>query len=105
MAFLARFQYFNKRSDLEQAISKPREARYLSPGAYTSLHDPHPKHPDKRSDLERAISKLRNPVDFAPDGLPDILTYLHNLGKAFLTRFERLGQPSDLEALVAQGCF
>ncbi|KAF8135605.1 TPR-like protein [Boletus edulis] len=99
----ARFERLGELSDLEHAISTHREAVDVTPDG----------HPDKPSCLNNlgnsfrvpisrhAISTLREAVDVTPHGNPHKLSRLNNLGTSFITRFERLGELSDLEDAIS----
>ncbi|KAF8555037.1 hypothetical protein OG21DRAFT_1573596, partial [Imleria badia] len=113
IAFLTRFERLGEFSDLEDAISRYRDAVSLIPHG----------HRDKPaclnnlgnafltrfvrlgefSDLEDAISRQRDAVDLTPHGHPYKPSYLNNLANAFLApRFQRLGELSDLEDAISR---
>ena len=107
----ARFKRLGELSDLEDAISRHRDAVDLTPHG----------HPDKPArlnnlgsslntrferlgelgDLEDAISRHRDAVDLIPHGHPHEPTLLTSLGNAFFTHFERFGELSNLEQAIS----
>ncbi|KAF8548471.1 TPR-like protein [Imleria badia] len=103
----ARFERLGEFSDLEDAISRHRDADDLTPRG----------HPDKPgrlnnlgtcflirfehlrelSDLEDAISGHRDAVDLTPHGHPDMPSRLHNLSNSCFARFQRFTDLGDLQ--------
>ncbi|KAI9573093.1 hypothetical protein HD554DRAFT_2013817, partial [Boletus coccyginus] len=115
-----RFERLGQLSDLEDVISKQRDTVELCPHG----------HPSKLSclnnlgncfltrferlgqlrmqfrhsgtlDLEDAISALRDAVELIPHGHSDKPGHFNNLGNSILSRFERLGELSDLEGAIS----
>ena len=112
-SFITRFEHLGQLNDLEDAISRYREAVDLTP-------DGHPDKPSRLdnlgnsfisrfeqlgqlNDLEDAISRHREAVDLTPDGHPDKPGCLSTLGSSFLIRFMHLGQLNDLEDAISRG--
>ncbi|KAG6373736.1 hypothetical protein JVT61DRAFT_5876 [Boletus reticuloceps] len=81
-----RYERLGKLSDLEDAISMLRDAVDLTP----------PGHPEKK-----AISMLREAIDILPHGHPDKPICLNDLGSSLKTRFQRLGELTDLENAIS----
>ena len=98
-------------SDLEQAISRLREAVNLT-------RDGHPNKPiflnnlansfltrfrflGELSDLEQAISTHLDATHRISDGHLHKPICLHNLADSLLSRFERFGDPNDLEQAIS----
>ncbi|KAF8431187.1 hypothetical protein L210DRAFT_3651244 [Boletus edulis BED1] len=79
-------------SDLEHAISTHRAAIDLTPHG-------HPNNPTRTT--LHAILTHREAVDLIPHGHPEKPSMLNNLGLSFVTRFERLGELSDLEDAIS----
>ena len=109
---LTRFEHFGQLNDLEDAISRLRQAVDLTP-------DGNPDKPrylnnlgnslvtrferlGQLDDLEDGILREREAVDRTPDGHPVKPSRLYNLGNSFLTRFLRLGQLNDLEDAISR---
>ncbi|KAI9573138.1 CHAT domain-containing protein [Boletus coccyginus] len=90
---LARFERLGEFSDLEDAISRFRDAVELTPHG----------HPHKCSLLNNLGTSFQAPrrdaLELTPHGHPH--NRLSNLGTSLLTRFERLGQLSDLEDAIS----
>ncbi|KAI9574287.1 TPR-like protein [Boletus coccyginus] len=107
-----RFNRIGELSDLEDAISRQRDAVELTPHG-------HPHRPGRLNnlgnsirarfqrlgepnDLEDAISIQRDAVELTPHGHPHRPGLLNNLGISFLTRFQRVGELSDLEEAISR---
>jgi tetratricopeptide (TPR) repeat protein len=53
--------------------------------------------------LNYAVDLLNSAIDATPDNHPDLGGYLSNLGLALRLRYERTGDPDDLDGAVAAG--
>jgi len=53
------------------------------------------------SDMNKSVSVLEEAVRLTPDGRPDKLSSLSNLGSSLLRRFERLGDLSDMNKSIS----
>ncbi|KAF4568602.1 hypothetical protein EYR36_010614 [Pleurotus pulmonarius] len=96
LALFARFQRNGDLLDLQDAVSKFREAASL-PGPSASARQTkvfavalcaHFFASDDLSDLDEAISKLEHAVAMTPDGHPDLPGYLACLQDAYTLRRE-----------------
>ena len=111
-SFLTRFERLGQLNDLEDAISRQRDAVNLAPNY-------HPEKPGylnnlgnsfrvsfkrlrRPNDLEDAISRQRDAINLTPNDHPYKPSYLNNLGHSFLARFEHSGQPNDLEDAISR---
>jgi tetratricopeptide (TPR) repeat protein len=111
VALSIRFDHLGELRDLEDAISRHRDALELTPhghphrrGYLNNLGNSFKarfKRLGEASDLEDAISLLKDAVDLTPHGHPHKPGYLSNLGNSVFTRFERLGELSDLERAIS----
>ncbi|KAF8129042.1 TPR-like protein [Boletus edulis] len=93
LSFITRFEHLGELSDLERAISTHREAIDLTPHG-------HPRKPGMLNNL-KSLLHHSEAVDLTPHGHPDKPSRLHNLGLSLITRFERLGELSDLEHAIS----